>query len=262
VKARQGAVADLAARLDLREAVAVAGADVPAADYRPLAAWGAAPADLPPVWKWWAVELLGWANVLAWLGWLFAETSALPVLLFGLPSLALALPLMAWAREVLRPLDRAAENLSLFEAVLTRLEREAFAAPRLKALQDGMRADGLPPSAQIRQLRLLLDGYNARRNALFIPVAVLRLWPVRFAFKLEAWRARSGPAVGRWLRAVGDFEALSSLAGHAYENPSDIFPTWKPGRCGSRRPVSATRSSPLRSACATTCRSAGTPPAC
>lgn len=229
VKARQEAVADLAVRLDLREAVAVSGADAPAADYHPLTEWGAAPADVPQVWKWWAVELLGWGNVLAWGGWFLAGTSALPVLVFGLPSLVLALSLTTWARRVLKPLDRATENLSLFETVLTRLEREPFRAARLNELQAAMRADGLPPSAQIRQLRLLLDGYNARRNAFFIPVAVLRLWNVRFAFKLEAWRRRSGPAITQWLRAVGELEALSSLAGYAYENPADIFPTVEHG---------------------------------
>lgn len=229
VKARQEAVVDLAERLDLREALAVAGAEAPAADYHPLMQWGTAPPDAPPVWKWWAIEVLGWLNLFAWAGWLFAGTTALPVLAFGLPSLLLAVPLMTWAGRVLKPLDRAAENLSLFEVVLRRLERETFRAPRLKELQESMRAGGLLPSEQIRQLRLLLDGYNSRRNAFFIPVAVLRMWPVRFAFKLEAWRTRSGPAVARWLRAVGDFEALSSLAGGAYENPTDIFPTVESG---------------------------------
>ncbi len=229
VKARQEAVADLAARLDLREGIAVAGADAPAADYHPLAEWGTAPPDAPPRWKWWALELLGWLNVLAWFGWFFVGTSALPVIVFGLPSLVLVLPLLDWTRRVLKPLDRAAENLSLFEAVLGRLERESFNAPRLRELQDAMRAEGVAESEQIRQLRILLDGYNARRNAFFIPVAVLRMWNARFAFKLEAWRVRSGPAIARWLRAVGEAEALSSLAGYAYENPTDIFPTVETG---------------------------------
>ncbi|MBP3958595.1 hypothetical protein J8F10_25380 [Gemmata sp. G18] len=229
VKARQEAVADLTTKLDLREAIAVAGAEAPAADYHALAEWGTVPIESPPAWKRWAVELLGWANVLAWAGWFFVGTSALPVLVFGLPSLALALPLVSWARRVLAPLDRATENLSLFEAVLGRLERETFNAARLKELQNAMRAGGYLPSEQIRQLRLLLDGYNARRNAFFIPVAVLRVWNVRFAFKLEAWRARSGPAIAQWLRAVGEAEALSSLAGYAYENPTDIYPTVETG---------------------------------
>jgi hypothetical protein len=43
VKARQEAVADLKPRLDLRESVAVAGANAPAADYHPLAEWASSP---------------------------------------------------------------------------------------------------------------------------------------------------------------------------------------------------------------------------
>jgi hypothetical protein len=228
VRARQAAVADLAPRLDLREAVAVAGADAPAADPRPLADWGAAPREPVPNWKRPAVEVLGWANVAAWLGWLFAGTTALPVLILGLPSLLLAVPLAPWARRVLRPLDRAAENLSLFEALLARLERERFVAPRLTALQAALTADGLSAARQLRELREIVHWYSSQRNPLFLPVALLRMWGVRFAFKLEAWRARSGPAVARWLRTVGEAEALASLAGHKYENPADVFPTVLP----------------------------------
>jgi hypothetical protein len=226
VKSRQEAVADLVPRLDLREAVAVAGAEAPAADYHPLAEWGTASREAVPQWKRWAVEVLGWLNVLAWIGWFFVEgINSLPVFAFGLASLALALPLLGWAQRVLKPLERTTENLSLFESLLRRLERERFGAPRLKELQSAMTAGGLSASEQIRELRAILYGYNARKNAFFAPVAVLRMWNVRFAFKLETWRARSGAAVARWLRAVGEAEALSSLAGYAYENPADIFPT-------------------------------------
>jgi DNA mismatch repair ATPase MutS len=41
---------------------------------------------------------------------------------------------------------------------------------------------------------------------------------------LEAWRARHGPRIGDWLTALGEMEALSSLAGYAYEHPADVFP--------------------------------------
>ena len=182
-----------------------------------------------PQWKRWAVEVLGWGNVAAWLGWLFAGTTSLPVLAFGLPSLALAVPLLRWAQRVLKPLERTTRNLARFESLLGRLEREQFTSGRLKELQTAMTTAGLSAAEQMRQLRAILHGYNARKNAFFAPVAVLRMWNVRFAFRLEAWRARSGPAVGRWLRAVGEAEALASLAGYAYENPTDIFPTVESG---------------------------------
>ncbi|MBX9580463.1 MAG: hypothetical protein K2X87_09160 [Gemmataceae bacterium] len=224
VAARQAAVRDLSPRLDLREALAVAGAEVPGVDYAKLAEWGRRPGEPVAGWKGPAVELLGWANVFAWIGWLAVGTGVLPVLAFGLLSAIIALPLLGWSRRVLAPVERAERDLSLLEVVLGRFEREPFAAPRLRDLQAAMRADGLSASAQLRELGKLVGWFNARRNALFIPVAVLRLWDVRFAFKLEAWRVRSGPRVADWLRAVGEAEALSSLAGHAYENPADVYP--------------------------------------
>jgi hypothetical protein len=229
VKTRQEMVIDLTPRLDLRESIAVAGANIPAADYHPLAEWGAAPVEPVKSWKRVAVELLGWANVAAWVGWLIVGTTALPVLLFGLASLLLAIPLMSWAGRVLAPLEKSERDLSLLESVLVRLERERFTATRLIALQSEMTADGLKASTQIGELRRLLEWYNSRRNVFFLPVAILRMWSVRFAFMLEAWRARSGPAVARWLRAVGETEALSSLASYAFENPSDVFPTVEAG---------------------------------
>jgi hypothetical protein len=230
VRARQEAVRDLTPRLDLRESVAVAGTAVPAVDYQPLAEWGLAgaavsrPQESPLAWKRWAVEILGWANVAAWVGWLFVGTTALPVLVLGIASIALAAPLVPWSRRVLAPLERAERDLSLLESVLARLERERFTAARLCQLQADMTVEGRRASAQISELRHLLHWFNSRRNPLFLPVAILRMWDVRYAFKLEAWRACSGPAVARWLRAVGEAEALSSLASHAHDNPLDVYP--------------------------------------
>ena len=226
VAARQAAVEDLRPRLDLRESLAVVGAEVPdGADYARLAEWGTTPVEPVAAWKRWAVEALGWANVLAWTGWLMVGTGAIPVLAFGAASLVVALPRSAWARRVLAPVEKAERDLSLLETVLGRFERESFAASRPRELQAEMRADGLTGSAQIRELRKLVGWLNARRNGAFVPVAVLRMWGVRFAFKLEAWRQRSGPRIAPWLRAVGEAEALSSLAGHAFENPRDVFAT-------------------------------------
>jgi hypothetical protein len=230
VKARQEALADLKPRLDLREAVAVAGGQAPAVEYESLVEWGRAPVTALPGWKRWAIEILGWGNILAWVGWLGGfGTTSLPVLLFGLPSLILAVPLLPWARRVLDPMEKVERDLSLLEAILGRLEREQFAARRLQKLQAAMSAGGLTASNQIKELRDRLGWYNARRNALFLPVALLRMWDIRFAFKLEIWRSRSGAAVAHWLRAVGEAEALSSLASYSYESPSDPFPLVEEG---------------------------------
>ena len=48
--------------------------------------------------------------------------------------------------------------------------------------------------------------------------------PTQLALAVEAWRRRTGPALGRWLTVIGDTEALAALATFAYENPAFPFP--------------------------------------
>ena len=225
VRARQEAVADLRDRLDLREYLAVIGGTVTeAADVTPLVEWGAKPPAGWPQWRHVVVVALGWFNLAAVLGWLFVGTGSLPVLVGGLLSALVVSPLVRWAREVVRPVEEAANDLPLLAAILARLEQEHFRSARLSALQASLTAGGLPPSAQVRALRDLAEWAAARRNPMFLPVAIIMLWDVWMAFRLEGWRVRSGPLVGRWLAAVAELEALGSLAGYAFENPTDPFP--------------------------------------
>jgi DNA mismatch repair ATPase MutS len=83
---------------------------------------------------------------------------------------------------------------------------------------------GLSASRQIHRLRRLIELMDLRLNKMFAPLAALLLWGTQFAFALEAWRSRSGPSVERWLRALGEMEALLALATFSYEHPEDPFP--------------------------------------
>jgi DNA mismatch repair ATPase MutS len=65
---------------------------------------------------------------------------------------------------------------------------------------------------------------DSREHVMVRLVAPLLLWDLHLAYALERWRVVSGPAVPRWLAAVGEIEALSSLAGYHYEHPDDVFP--------------------------------------
>src|SRR5262249_5349052 len=115
-------------------------------------------------------------------------------------------------------------DLALLARLLARLEHGQFASVRLRALQDALATNGMPPSQRIAQLHRLMHLLDARKNQLFGPIAGLLLWTTQIALALEAWRAMCGPAVARWLAAVGEFEALNALAGHAYGHAEDGFP--------------------------------------
>jgi hypothetical protein len=122
---------------------------------------------------------------------------------------------------------RGARDLALLAHLLARLEQTDFASARLRELRATLdaSADGsATPSRRIARLTALLELLDSRRNPLFAPFAYLLMWGTQTAYAIEAWRAASGPAVASWLRVVGQFEALCSLASYGYENPDDPFP--------------------------------------
>ena len=64
---------------------------------------------------------------------------------------------------------------------------------------------------------------------LYIPLQVFTLWDVRVLLRLEQWQERYGEHVPRWFDALGELEALISLAALHDENPDWVFPEWIDG---------------------------------
>jgi len=55
------------------------------------------------------------------------------------------------------------------------------------------------------------------------------LWTIQTAMAIEAWRSENGRYIERWLDAVAEIEAISSLANYSYEHPDDPFPAFQEG---------------------------------
>jgi hypothetical protein len=225
VRERQAAVAELRERLDLREDLVVLGGGVGASGaFGGLAAWGAGPRRLDhPL-------IRGVALVLAVLtppalvGWLWLGWPAWPFLALGAAELVLAGWFFGQVRAALGHVDERADELARLSGLLERLERERFTAALLERLRAALFVDGAPASREIRRLVRIVATLEARRNLMLAPISPLLLWGTQCAFAIEAWRGRAGPAIAGWLAALGEIEALASLAAFAFENPEDGFP--------------------------------------
>jgi hypothetical protein len=227
VRARQAAVAELRPRLDLREDLALLGADVPeGVDFGAVARWGAEPPALVSVWPRLLALALGVIALGTLAGWGLEGWPPLSIFVLAvLGELLFAWRMMGRVGTVLKTVEGRARDLALLASVLARLEREDFQSPRLRELRAALDAGGgLRPSQAIARLSSLVDVLNWRRNQLFAPFAYLFLWGTQVAYAIENWRRRSGAAIAHWLEAVGQFEALCALAGYAWENASDPFP--------------------------------------
>ena len=110
-------------------------------------------------------------------------------------------------------------------ALLERIEQERYHSPHLASLN----SNGGQPSRQIARLARLFNQLDSRHNQFFAPLPALLLWAAHFTIPIHQWRLAHGPFIHRWIEALGEFEALSSLAGYAYEHPADPFPHIIPG---------------------------------
>lgn len=224
IRARQAAIAELRPKLELREELALVGEDLRSGiNPQALAAWcERPPIVISPAARMTAAALAVLAVVTAviWAVWNFPGA----FLLVLLAETTFSLRLRPQVQKVVQSVGEPAYGLELLHLLLVRFERERFTSPRLVELQAVLQARGTPPSRRIARLHRLTELLDSRDNLVVRVIGPLLLWTTQAALAIEAWRAASGPAVRRWLTAVGQIEALYGLAGYSFEHPADPFP--------------------------------------
>ncbi len=226
VRARQQAVEELRSRVDLREELALMGEDVRAAvDAEDVAKWG----NEPPV-HFFAgarvVAALLAIAALATFGLFLAHVLPLtPFLLVILIELGFGLATRASVERIEQSVQMPSRELRLVRLILERIETEPFTSPCLVRLKRALETEGRTASQQIQRLSKLIERLDVARLNMFVrPIAAPLLWIPQHAMAIEKWRRGCGPNIGRWTAAIGEFEALCSLASFAYERPASKFP--------------------------------------
>lgn len=225
VRARHGALRELAPRTDLREELALLGEDVRAGVHSDaLAVWGSE-AHVPfPAWTRPVSIFLATGNILAVVGHFSAWWSATPVLLGLSLALLVAFALRAPTQQALAKVRSSARDLQILSLLFERLEREQFRAPRLVELREQVRAEGQPVSRRIVRLARLVEWIDSCNHILMAIVAPFLLLRPQLAISVERWRAANGPHIRRWMDVMGEIEALTSMAAYSFEHPAAAFP--------------------------------------
>jgi hypothetical protein len=224
IRARQEAIAELTSALDLRERVSLAGADVRAGvQTDALIAWAEGPPALTRRWLRRTATVLT-ASALVTGGYGILTGTYGPFVAVVILEVLFFLPQRARIHQALHAASGPARDLDVLAHVLDALEHERFTSARLSALRADLDSNGLPPSAAIRRLHHLVELHDWQHNQFFAPFAAAVLWGTHLAWMIEEWRRRHGDRARAWLRTVGEFEALGSLAAYRYEHPDDVWP--------------------------------------
>jgi MutS domain V len=221
---RNAAVSELRTRLDLREDLAVLGNDFRSGvQPEALSAWGEGSSTLQPG----ILQIISTVLAFLWICSLLAWAAfglKYPAVLISIVNLGLAWKFRRRTSQSAAAIEESAHDLKLLSHVLARVEQEKFSSPKLSTLRAVFQEDGVVPSQSIARLNRLVDFLVSRRHLAIQVLDPFVLWSLQWTLAIEAWRKRYGPAIKTWLVALGEIEALSDLAGYAYEHPQDVFP--------------------------------------
>jgi hypothetical protein len=226
---RQASVSELRDELDLREDLSVLGEDAGVGVHPdPLTKWAEAPNQLQSSWiprVAPVLAILAAFTAFAWGYWGIASPFLLLVVIEGVLKYRLRKPV----ESVLEETEHAFHDLDLLSGVLARVEAHTFHSLPLQQLQQHLSSGAVPGSQAIAKLRSLVDLIDSRDNLFLKALDVPLMYSVQVAFAAERWRHAHGKSVRGWLAAVGEIEALLSLAGYSYEHPADPFPEFRSG---------------------------------
>ncbi|HYL39573.1 MAG TPA: hypothetical protein VEV17_26885 [Bryobacteraceae bacterium] len=235
VAERHQAIEELRPRLDLREDLAVLGDAVRSLmDPDAASRWGEAPAVPFPAGAGFIAAILAASVVLTFGLYMGRISTRTPFLIALFLDLGYGFFLGSRTLRVAGAVNSPARDLALFAKLLERLERAPFESPLLGRLQNALTGAGGEKtgaerrapraSVEIARLERLVARLDWQRNILFTPIAMALLWSLQIAIAIERWRRRSGRHIRAWMAAVGQFEALMSLAGYSYEHPQNPLP--------------------------------------
>jgi hypothetical protein len=224
INERQARVAALKSRLDLRERVAVVNAGNRRRMHpEQLIEWAEQPPSLPPLRAIVILMALAFAASFAW--YLNGGSGWLVVGILAINGVFLAL-LGKKANAIAEGLSGATESagVELLANVIAAIEIESFDDQRLTSLAHRLQGtSGADASKGIARLARVSDWADSRHNVFLRLSELPFLATLQIAYGAQSWRAAHGRRLRDWVDAVGEMEALLSLAGYAYEHPDDPF---------------------------------------
>lgn len=240
IRRRQKAVTELADRIDLRQELARRASQLTEADadVEPFLTWAEGEPWLLPRRGLntlsFLLPLLTLGGFVAWgLGMIpFAAALILPWINIVV-STRLGAPMheifdRVSAREtpfqhyaaLLAVLDEPDPGEALGEAV-----HRGFDSDLLREKKTELTTSGLSAARQMESLHQRVVLSDSRHSApLNFILEALLLWSFHVLRRIERWQVRCGGEARRWLTALGEIEALASLAELRFDNPDWAFP--------------------------------------
>lgn len=118
-----------------------------------------------------------------------------------------------------------ANLLMAYYDTLSVIENESYKSPKLVQLFEVFRLNKGNATRSLKSLARIIEGFDLRFSWMLHPILnPLLLWDLHHYMSLMQWKKENKDKVGQWIAAIGEFEALSSLANLSFNNPKWVMP--------------------------------------
>lgn len=234
IRERQAAVRELAENVALRQELE-ASAEIAAGDDKldpgPFLSFTRRAAFIGP--RPWLVPLMFLLPIVTVTLAVLSAYDLVPRWTWGLGVLAQG-GLFLWSSKVaIEAFDLISARRRFAEAyarLFETIEGATFESPALIAIKERLTSEGEPPSSQMRRLDRWAGLAELRTQILLhFPANVFLLWDLHVLRGLERWNESVGAHMDEVFEAVGELEALASLATLAHQDPAAGFPDFVEG---------------------------------
>lgn len=229
IRKRQEAVAELAPELKFRQRFRILGLlhKGKAADETELKAWSASPSIFRCNKVLRALPILVTSVNVLCIGLLIA--GILPGSIYGLIWTLFVITGFAFTGRITKMqaiYGKKLQILSTYAGLLRMMEeRPAVKSALLKEIKEEIGGEKRKASHSIGRLSKLMDELDQRNNIfMYMILNGLFFWELRQIMRIEAWKEQYAAELPRWLDALGQMDALNSLATFAYNHPDYIYP--------------------------------------
>lgn len=226
---RQAAVRELAPELQFRQRFRILGLlhKGKAADETELKAWAASPSAfrrnkflrvLPAI--------IASANIICVL---LIVTGYLPASIWGVIWTCFVTASFAFTGKITRMqavYGKKLQILGTYAGLLRLMEAQPMQCGLLKEIKEKIGGEKRKASLSISRLSKLMNELDQRNNVfMYVILNGLFFWELRQIMRIEAWKEQYAGELPQWLTALGETDALNSLATFAYNHPGYSYPT-------------------------------------
>lgn len=133
--------------------------------------------------------------------------------------------LMKSMQEEYIKMGNLTKRLAVFVGLFEAIESASFEDEQLKRIQASLLPGGKSASREFAALAGIVSHFDNRTNLLYQLLNGFLLLDFWLLFMAQRWFNKNNAHIADWMEALGETEALSSLAGFAWSNPAYTFPS-------------------------------------